>query len=405
MKQLALALVFSTLATPADHQRPDPEDCSVCRSKPAKMKQLNVESHGDFRFARTDSKMVESVFNSIDVYWIEGKHVKLGFSDVTFMLWPTGSTPPSGPTNGPVQGDTRSMRSLATGALSFDPYARVHAYLERAEDLYVRMQEVLQVEDEDFPAVNEFGLTIPFEDKNHPYMGAGPYLGQKAKYELLFMPGPVESEAYTKSRDGLDSGGSSITMIKETDAMSLGLHLMDGTMWDDDGVWGYMIHNLSHAYLSGYKHNSYPTPVWIQEGLAHALEREHSPHYTSYCAGPEVYKEGAGVNDWTSKLNSILRKRKKPYLEPLLQKTTAFQLTFDEHVMAWSMVSFLLDKYPDEFAAINADLHSIGEGRRTVGMPQINIAQLDSFDKHLGMTYEKFDKAWAKWAKKQKARK
>lgn len=404
MNKLALGLTLFTLATSVDHRRPEPEDCSTCRGEPATMARLKVESHGDFRFARTDSKMVEEIFDDTDVYWIEGEHVKLGFADVMFTMWPHNGGPPSGNTDDAPRPNDRPMRSLANGALAYEPYARAHAYLERAENLYTRIQDVLRVEDSDFPKVNEYGKKLPFKDPDHPYMGEGPFLGQRAKYELLIMPGKVQYDAYAKSSDGLQNNGVNLQMIEDTDAISVSLHLMDGSMWDDDGVTGYMLHHMTHAFLTGYKHNAYPTPVWIQEGLAHALERENSPLYTSFCGTDLASEAGSKTNDWTGEMSEILRKRKKPYLESLLNKASVHAFTYEDHIMAWSMVRFFLEKHPDEFAALNADLRGIGQGRRRIGMPQVNVAHLNAFDKHLNMNYAKFDKDWSKWAKKQKAR-
>ncbi len=369
------------------------------------MDRLHIESHGDFRFARSDSKVVEEIFNGVDIYWIEGEHIKLGFADVTFLMWPTGSGRPGGVESGdePDKG-SGPMRSLASGALAFEPFARAHAYLERAENLYIRMQEVLLVEDKDFPEVNEYGVKAPSKIKGQGYMGEGPFLGQVGKYEVLLLPGQVEFDAYAKSDMGKLGDGTNLKRMEDTDAQSTSLHLMDGAMWDDDGVTGYMLHHLVHALLTGYKHDNYPTPPWIQEGLAHALERESSPQFTSFCGPAEVTASGSKVNNWTSEMNEILRKRKKPYLDSLLGKASVSSFTHEDHIMAWSMVRFLLDKHPDAFAAINADLHGIGEGKRRIGMPQVLVAQKDAFDEHLHMDYAEFDKQWSKWAKKQKAR-
>ncbi|MFT6042358.1 MAG: hypothetical protein ACI9C2_002538, partial [Gammaproteobacteria bacterium] len=313
-----------------------------------------------------------------------------------FMSWAEG-----GGTDDKGDKKPTGVKSLANGALAFEPYARSHAYLERAEALYARIQEVLRVDDKSFPQVNEYGRKIPFSDPGHAYMGEGPYLGQGGKYEVLFVSGPKEHQRYGESPDGLRGDGSNVQMVQDSDAMSVALHLNDGGMWDDDGVTGNMLHHLTHAYLSGFKHNSYDTPVWIQEGLAHALEREHSPLFTSFCGSEEVYSQGRGTNDWNEETKSILRKLKKPYLEPLLSKASPHGLSFADHVIAWSMVRFLLDEHPDEFAAINSDLHGVGEGQRRIGMPTILTAQLNAFEQHLGMDYADFDKAWAKWAKKQ----
>lgn len=396
MKLTILAVLLVPLSAPLDTRKPEPKDCSICQGEDSKMKREGIVSHGDFRFARTDTNTVDELLDKVNIHWIEGKHVKLGFSDISFMSWSEGG-------GSDDKGDKKptGIKSLANGALAFEAYARSHAYLERAEGLYLRMQDILQVDDSSFPQVNEYGRKLPSTDPSLPYMGEGPFLGQVGKFEVLYVSGPKEHALYTKSPDGLRGNGTNVQLVRDGEAMSVALHLNDGGMWDDDGVTGNMLHHLTHAYLAGFKHNSYDTPVWIQEGLAHALEREHSPLFTSYCASEEVSSQGRGTNDWNEQAKEILRKLKKPYLEPLLNHASSHALTFEQHVTAWSMVRFLLDEHPDEFAAIINDLHGVGGGKRRIGMPTVLVAQLNAFEQHLGMDYEDFDKAWAKWAKKQ----
>jgi hypothetical protein len=393
MKYLLLALPLLAVAP----DRPDPKDCSVCHNQRAKMARLRVENHGDFRFGRSDSKIVEMIFeDKLPIFWIEGQHVKLGFAATDFPLWPGGSDPDNGSRR------SKELRSLANGALAEKPFARTHRFLERAEETYARVQELLQVEDSDFPRLDIEGKPVQPKGAPSGYMGEGPYLGQAAKYELLFLPSFEEYNQYMLHPNGLAGETMNQALIKDTDAISTVLHLANGEMWNDQGVWGYMVHYLAHALIRGYKHDSYALPAWLDAGFAHAIEREVNPTANSFCGSAEVATAGTDINNWAKEIKSILRKRHAPYFEPLFAKEELVDFTLEDHLIAWSMVRFLIEKHPKEFALINGDLHGISKSKRAIGVIAMRHAQQDTFARHLDMTYDEFDKAWSKWAKRLK---
>ena len=389
---LALALPLALL----DGARPDPAECSVCHTKPTKIAKAGIVSHGPFRFGRSDTKLVERIFdNELAIYWTEGKHVKLGFAATEFPYWPGGSDPAR-------PGRSEEIRSLANGALAFKPFARSHAYVERAEETYARVQKLLRVEDKDFPRLDVYGAPIQPKSAKAGYMGEGPFLGQAAKYEFMILPGKEQYDAYITHPNGLAGEYLNQALIKDTDAISTAMHLSDGDLWEDVGVWGYMTHHLAHALLRGYKHQSYGLPPWLDAGFAHVLEREVSKVGNSLCGSVEVSTAGANLNDWTKEVKEHLRGKKRPYFEDMFAKETLSDFTLEDHLFAWSMVRFLIEKHPKAFALICADIKGLSKGKGGIGATTLRHAQQDAFARHLDMTYGEFDKAWSKWAKKQK---
>jgi len=395
MNKLILALAA---LLPFIGNQPDPADCSVCHNKPAKMAKLGVDSHSGFRFGRSDTKLVDRIFKDdvpvYPIYWIEGQHIKMGFAAADFPLWPGGDEPDRG------AGKPQELRSLANGKLAMKPYARVHAYLERAEETYARVQELLKVEDADFPRLDQTGKPVQPKGAPNGYMGEGPYLGQAAKYELLFLPGPSEYGRYIKHPNGLAGEYLNQALVKDTDAMSTALHLSDGTLWDDTIVTGYMMHFLAHAMIRGYKHNSYTTPPWLDAGFAHVIEGEANPSGNSFCGDGSAAHEGGKLNNFTDEVKVRLRKNHGPYFEELVAKESLSDFTLEDHVFAWSMVRFLVEEHPRAFAQISADLKGLSKSKRPVGVIMLRHAQQDAFARNLDMTYGEFDKAWSKWAKK-----
>lgn len=394
MNKLILAL--AALLPIVDGGPPDPSACPVCHNKPAEMAKLRVKSHAGFRFGRSDTKLVDRIFKDdvpiYPIYWIEGEHVKLGFAAKDFPLWPGGSDP--------HRDQDEQLRSLANGKLALKPYRRVHAFLKAAEQGYARVEEVLGVKDEDFPRLDQQGKPVQPRGAPGGYMGEGPFLGQAAKYELLFLPGPEEYDRYIRHPNGLAGEYINQVLIKDTDALSTVMHLSDGALWDDTIVTGYMLHFLAHAMIRGYKHDSYPIPAWLDAGFAHVIEREVNPSGNSFCGDPTVAPEGARLNDFTDEVKQLLRKHHGPYFEELNAKESLGDFTLEDHLFAWSMVRFLLEEHPGALAKICADLKGLSKSKRPIGPKTLGNAQLDSFARNLDMNYAEFDKAWSKWAKK-----
>jgi hypothetical protein len=386
MKKLLLA---SLLAVTAQDTRPKAEDCPECHGIPSAMQSQGVMSHGDFRFGFSDSRLVERIFkDELPIYWIEGEHVKLGFADTQFVF-----------TDGRVAiGD----QTPANGALALGSFKRVHAYLERCEALIDQIQGLLDVTDADFPELDDAGNLKP-RDPALPYMGKGPHLGQAGKFEVLVLPGREAVGRYSLHANGLARSMNDRVLVAETDALSMVAHLQDGVMYDDKIVWANLAHVLTHNLIRGYKHLDYPTPMWLEIGLAHSIGREINHTTNTFCANPELAAQNAELNDWTDAVKDALRKDKGPYLERLrsLEHESDFEL--NDHLYAWSMTRFMITENPKGYAEVMDYLHGLTKGRPDIGIQTLTVAHRDAFAKGFDLTYEEFDAAWKKWAKKQKS--
>jgi hypothetical protein len=405
---MKLLLAFAALplaALPLDDEpefvRPDPTECSVCGADPARMEAAGIVSHGEFRFGETDTEIVSRLFTGIPIRWIEGPHVKLGFADVEYDFWFGGGDGLRGDPDEPTEG-AGSLRELATGALALEPWRKTHVYLERAEALHRRIADLLGVEDRDFPSLDEYERPIQPPHQSGRYMGEGPHLGQAGKFELLLLPGQPQYEAYLKDSRGLDGAHTAQHLVPSTDAMTVTMHQMDGDLWDDAGLHGYVVHMLTHAMLDSYRHYSYTGPLWLSSGLAHLLERELTPSANTFCGGHASTHDARDLRDWTAEARKLASKRRATPLTELMERESLRDFTLADHVTSWSMVRFLVTEHPEAFAAINADVRGLSRGKQPVPLGALSRAHQDAFARHLGLTYEEFDKAWAKWAKKQR---
>lgn len=385
----AIALAIGMLSQdgePEPSPKPDPTTCTVCYSDPPLMKRSGVVSHGGFTFAHSDTDLVERIFkDELPIHWVESEHFKLGFAEVVFR---------------DVSGAAAPAGSWANGALAMRPFARAHEYVERCEALYDDFLELVDLDDAVFPALDEHGDPILTPDA--PYAGKGPHLGMAGKFEVLFLPGAEELDRFALHANGLMRATHNRAKIDRTDAFHLTLHLNDGLMWDDRAVYSNLAHGLAHNFLRGLEHDDYPIPTWFEVGLAHHLERELSHVANSFCLNPEAFQEGYSLGDWNGATRDLLRGQKAPYLEPLALKEHETEFAFEEHLIAWSMTRFLIHEHPEAYAGMLKHMKGLTDGKVDIGIVELRTAHQDAFAKHLDMTYSEFDKAWSKWAKKQR---
>jgi len=398
---LTLALL-ATLAPVVDEEPeftpPDPAGCSVCGNEPERLADSGVVAHEAFRFGESDTGIVQRLFKGIPLRWAEGEHVKVCMADVEYDLWWGGGDGLGRPPSAGVL----ALRELANGALAFEPWRKAHVYLERTEAVYARMLELLQVEQEDFPTLDRHGEVVQPSHKRGTYMGEGPHLGQAAKFELMLVPAEEHWKAYLNDARGLDGAKSMIHLVPTTDAVALTVHQMDGEMWDDEELHAYTVHLMAHAMFDSYRHHSYESPTWMGVGVAHLLERELVRDANTYCGGHPTTARARTLRDWTAESRKLANKRSFTPLATLMERQSTTEFTLSDHVTSWSMVRFLTTEHPDEFARIVNDVRGLTRGKQAVDMIVLRRAHKDAFARHLGLTYEEFDEAWRKWAKKQR---
>ena len=383
---------------------PDPAGCSVCGDDPVRRKRADIVSHGGFRFGTSDTRIVQRLFRGIPLRWIEGEHVSLGFADVEYAFWFGGGDglPTGGAGRDDDEGSGTALRELATGALALEPWHKTHVYLERAEAVYARMLDLLQVEQRDFPTLDAYGEPVQPAHKRGVYMGEGPHLGQAGKFELLLLPGAGQFDAYLADTRGLDGAETAVHLVPETDAVVLTMHQLDGDLWDDEKLHAYVAHMLTHMMFDSYRHYSYRSPDWLGVGLAHLFERELVRDANTFCGGHPTTADARDLRNWTTEARQLASRNRFTSVAQLVEREGVAEFTLTDHVTSWSMVRFLVTEHPDAFAAIANDLRGLSKGTQPVDAMVLRRAHRDAFARHLEWTYDEFDAAWRAWARKQR---
>ena len=389
---LAMTLLFSTPVFAQkrrfkDLPRNDPRQCPYCLGDADLMQAVGVLSHGGFEYARTDTAGIDALLATSDIRWIETPHVEIGFALGTGKV---------------RQGDKEKVRAecarlaehLETVPLKptrLDPWLMAHIYAQRAEDLWREMLEMLQVEESDFPdGTRAWDLT-------GEYMGEGPHLGQKGKFEVLILPSEAAATTFLRDQYGLMTKLTQRYNNVERDTLNITIHTMQEGLRQDSALHGHLAFNLSQNFLDGYKHYSYDIPIWIREGISHMFERRVNPDFNSFDSAEGSAAEVTRKSNWEPPVLKMVRNGSAPRLAELMAMRHFGDLDRNSHYATWSMMEYLRQEHPDFLAQLLGGIKGITDEGGYADGSDLPGVHRELFTKHLGMSYQEFDKAWAAW--------
>jgi hypothetical protein len=270
-----------------------------------------------------------------------------------------------------------------------DPWLRLHLLAMRGEELYARFQALLGVSDGDFPARRQ---------PEGPFMGDGPYLGEREKFEVVIHARRNTHQELTASFCGVRVTDSLRWHLNPPHKLIVSIPAEDSDLAHDRGLFPHVAHNLSHLFLCAYKHFSYDPPIWLDEGLAHAIEKEIDPESTTTDGEEGAMRDTKGPSDWWEAARKLAASGKAATFAQLLHARSFGELDMDAQVVAWSIVRFLMDAHPEAFAAflggVKGQLDSQGypDGSDLPGLQRRLLKDL------LGWTPADLDAAWGEWA-------
>lgn len=390
MSRSSLLLVAAALllAPRAHAQRAnDPASCEWCRGDPALMERAGLVSHGPFPFGNEDSERVDKLLAVNDIRWIETRHFRIGFALGPHKV----KQEEKNKIRGELERLAQVLPEVNPKEKVLDPWLRAHLYAQRCEDLWTRFLELMRVTEEDFPAQPRAW------NRQGKYMGEGPYLGQREKYELLIVPAKASHVTFLKQHFGLLIGQTQRWNILARDCLIVVMHTEEGGLREDQALHGHVAFNLAINMLDGYKHYSYETPIWIREGLAHFLEREISPDFNSFDSSEGAVAAKTSKSDWRPEVKKLIAAGEAPRMAELVALKGYAELELRHHFTTWSLIDYLLATNPEGFACLNDRLHGNVDAQ---GIPDgSNLADLHrtAFQECLGMNYSQFDQAWAAW--------
>lgn len=281
-----------------------------------------------------------------------------------------------------------SLPSLPKKIRKLDPHLRLHFLALRLEEFYLRFQKLLQVKDEDFPDERQ---------GTGPYMGNGRYMGEKEKFDFILHARRGSHLRFIGEYMGLNVPDAIRWHCKSPHKLLASVVAADSDLRDDRWLYPHLVHNMSHMMLAAYKHFSYDPPIWLDEGLAHAMEREVEPLSFTREGQEGTFQDRSGPSNWEGADYALVKRKKASSLAKLMHKHTVGELTLEDHISCWSMVRFLMTEYPNEFAkfigGVKGQLDDQGypSGKDLSGLQRRLIKELWNW------TLPQFDEAWRSW--------
>ena len=365
----------------------DPAGCPWCHNDPALLKAAGLVNHGPFAFGKFDTAKVKETIPEVDIRWIETEHFRIGFG--------LGAQKVKLEEKKKILAELTRLKEVLPDVKPeiqlLDPWMRAHLYAQRCEDIYKRFIDLMKIGDKKFKG-SEGG-------QSPGYMGEGPFLGMKVKYEVLILPSEASHLQFLMTNAGLPIRKSQRWHFIERGAISIICHAQQGRLRVDQALHGHIAFNLAHNLLDGLNHYSYDTPVWYHEGLAHFMEREVDPDYNSFDAGEGATADTTSKSDWRPEVLKLITTEKAPRLAELLSLSSYAELKLPHHFVTWSMLDFLVKEKPEELAKFTWMMKNNLDAK---GLPTGgNLAEWHrkSFKECFGWNYQEFDEAWKAWAK------
>ncbi|MCK6445565.1 MAG: hypothetical protein L6Q99_04170 [Planctomycetes bacterium] len=386
---VALCIALVALAGALLAQKKDDKDvCPYCGNDPELMAKAGLVNHGPFDFGANGIERAETLLAAYDVKWLQSKHFEIGFA---LGAWK-------------VKDDEKKKFRAELEKLAavlpkvdpkervIDPWLRTHLYAQRCEEIYARVQELLGVDDSMFP-----DGTKPW-DTTGKYMGEGPYMGQKGKFEVLLLPAEAALTTYLKNEFGLPTKKNQRWNITDKDTITVVINITEGSLREDMALHGHVGFNLAINMLDAFKHYSYDTPIWIREGLGHFVEREITPKYNTFDSSEGSVAAMTSKAKWEPEVKKLVAAGEAPRMAELVNMKDYADLTLPTHFVTWSMVDFLVKTNPKGFACLNDAIHGRTDAKGYADGSNLLDVHRESFPTCLGYaTYQEFDAAWAAW--------
>lgn len=383
----ALAPFAEAQRRPRDMPANHPSLCPYCQGDPARMAAAGIVSHGPFPFARADSAGVDVLLEDADLRWIETPHMRLGIGLGPYRV--------RNDERRKIQAELEQLAQVLPGVpvrvSTLDPWLHAHLWAQRAEQLYERFLGIVRKGPEYFPPEGHVWML------GEPFRGMGPYLGMPQKYELLLLPSTDLHRLFMREQFGLDHGFSQRWHVVERKMLSFSTGTSTGSLNRDTALHAHVAFNLAINFLDGYKLYAYELPPWMREGLGHVFEREVDPRFNSRTMSEGGLGEVVQKSDWLAEARRLVRTERAPRLAELANVLSYGELNAEHHLVAWSMMDFLVRAEPEALARILDDL----KGRTTEDgrMDGANLRDhvRTAFRTHLSATYPQFDQRWREW--------
>lgn len=354
--------------------------CSICKNDP-KLMEATEFFHRDFPFGRSTNKAIEKeIF--WQATWIETPHFRIG---IDLDPW---KIPPAEKKAYKAELDElkKSWPRIRPKVASLSRDLRLHLIASRAEAFYEEFVAMMGMKEEDFT-----------NEEVNRLSGWGPYLGEREKFEIMVFQTAGPFREFMRTTWGLAYDKPQRWNNVDRDCLWIGVNLETEKIRHDRQVQNLLLHCLAHNLLDGFRHYSYELPVWLTEGFAHWAERRNDPRFNLFDTVESSFREKKELEKWEPEVRKMVQKKESASFASLLNRASFAELEWEDHLICWSKVDFLIAQGEGKFGAF---VRSLKERRDEKGFPDgshMDDAQRAAFKSHFGWTIPKAEEVWKLW--------
>jgi len=352
-----------------------------------------IVKQGRFHWADNHStKDIDEALGGARIRWVETAHFRIGSSLDSYTI-DRGNKIEKEKIKAEMKRLRERLPNVPKKVKKLDPWLRLHLYAMRAEDLYDEMSDLLGVTDESFPV-------SPGLEVNGEYMGEGVYLGMKSKYTLLLFNQESSLGRYRKSFMNQQGDKPIRYMFPRDGTLLFGIAAENDGMASDTTMHCLFVYSVSMNLLNGYRYYRHSMPEWVNAGLGHWFARRIDPTRNYFTQDRLFGTDDKNIWKWQPKVRARIGHDYYPSFEEVMHFPQPEEMKYNEHMMAWSRIDFLMQTKRDGFATffkILKDPFPPGEFPTVEEMISVQKkALMQAFE----LDASSFDEAWAAWCLK-----
>jgi hypothetical protein len=385
---------------------------------PAMMKKAGYVSYGPFMWGDDhDTIEIKKMFPHLKMLFVETAHFKIAIALGNYKL-PKGKDRKRALEKQILKTQLKALKKIMPRikptTRELDPWLRLHIYAHRLELIYADFCTRVGVTDADFPKTgskrisrfdkpNRLGNQDPVE-----YMGQGPYLGMRGKFLVMLMTKGGDLNRYVaRARSGFQAKGAPTPQrhyFTKVGSLFFGTacECAENNLYNDHALHCHLIFNTVHSLIDGYKDYFFSLPVWNREGLSHwYLLRIDETEYCFTDVKGRSNKKRYGAK-WPVRIKKRLKHDDFTPAAELMKFMAFDELTFGDHLAAWSRMDFLQTLGHEKFAKYMGALKNKIEvpSRKQPRTEQILAQQEKALQDAYGFDYAGFDAAWKEFVLK-----
>ncbi|KAA3612793.1 MAG: hypothetical protein DWQ01_03560 [Planctomycetota bacterium] len=354
--------------------------CTVCLHDPELM-QRNGVSHGPFPFGRSSSEEVQ-IDLLWDAVWLESAHFRFG---LMLKSWKVPESERKA-YRAELEALQEKYPAIKPKKAVLDPWLRAHLLVERSEAAYAKFLDLMGTSEAEFQ--DQKALTMK---------GLGPYLGMHEKFEIMVFIDKEPFKEYMEKTWGLTYVKPQRWNNVDRRCLWFGLNQEEENIRHDQHLHNIVLHNIGHNMLDGYQFYSYDLPVWITEGFAHWFERDNDPRFNMFDTVEGSFHEAKSLERWAPEVRKLVMKNEAASFSSLLRRASFAELGFEDHLVCWSKIDFLIRTDKAKFGQFITTLKS---RRNAQGLPDasnMDGAQRQAFRDFYGWSLPQLEEKWKAW--------